>query len=227
MTEESPVNPLPPLVLLVFVGLVAIEIALNLAQAQVIGGPRGVGWRVALIDHTAFVPQVLKLIWQGRGTPDLWMRFISYPSVHYTFVSAAFAMAIWLAMGKFVGELFSTIGLIVIVATGVIGGALVYGMVGLWTGNAAPLIGSYPAVYALIGAYTYVMWLRLRHVQENELRAFSLIGMLLGIQLVFGALFGADPRWVADLAAFVFGGLASVLMAPGGWAGLLARLRRS
>jgi membrane associated rhomboid family serine protease len=69
------------------------------------------------------------------------------------------------------------------------------------------------------------MWLRLGQLGANQARAFTLIGVLMGLQLVFGLLFGAAPTWVADVAGFVAGFAASVPLSPGGWARLRARLR--
>ncbi|MCB2150782.1 MAG: rhomboid family intramembrane serine protease, partial [Rhodobacteraceae bacterium] len=60
----------------------------------------------------------------------------------------------------------------------------------------------------------------------NRYRAFTLIGFLLGIQLLFGVLFGGTPDWIADLAGFAFGFGASFVVGPGGPAHLLARIRQ-
>ena len=83
-----------------------------------------------------------------------------------------------------------------------------------------------PHHQGLIGGFTYLLWLRLGQLGAQQVRAFSLIGMLLGVQLVFGLIFGGSLDWVADLAGFVTGFLLSIVLVPGGWARLLARLRR-
>jgi membrane associated rhomboid family serine protease len=57
------------------------------------------------------------------------------------------------------------------------------------------------------------------------LRAFTLIAFLMGIQLVFGILFGGSPDWIADLAGFVFGFALSFAVSPGGFARLREKLR--
>lgn len=103
------------------------------------------------------------------------------------------------------------------------GGALVYALL---VGSSTPLIGAYPAVYGLIGGFTYLLWLRLGQLGEKQMRAFTLIGFLLVIQLIFGLLFGANAEWVADLAGFVIGFAMSTLLVPGGWAKLVDRLRQ-
>ena len=101
-------------------------------------------------------------------------------------------------------------------------GAVAFGAV---VRGAQPLFGAYPAVYGLIGAFTYLLWLRLGRAGENRLGAFRLIGLLLAIQLVFGALFGSSPQWVGDVGGFLAGGATAVLVAPGGLSALRARLR--
>ena len=57
------------------------------------------------------------------------------------------------------------------------------------------------------------------------MRAFGLIGMLMGIRLVFGLLFGTDDTWIADLGGFFAGFLLAVVMVPGGWRRFLHRVR--
>ena len=50
-----------------------------------------------------------------------------------------------------------------------------------------------------------MMWLTLGQLGENQIKAFTLIGMLLGITLVFSLLYGASPAWIAELTGFVTG----------------------
>ena len=68
--------------------------------------------------------------------------------------------------------------------------------------------------------------LRLGQLGENQIRAFSLIGFLLFVQLVFGLLFGSNAEWVADIAGFGIGFALSIILVPGGWAKLVNRLRQ-
>ena len=73
---------------------------------------------------------------------------------------------------------------------------------------------------------SFLMWQRLADTGQQQLRAFSLIAILMGIQLLFGVFFGPNTQWVADLAGFAFGFAASVLLVPGGLARVLYHLRR-
>ena len=78
----------------------------------------------------------------------------------------------------------------------------------------------------MIGAYTYLMWLALERLGDNQLKAFQLIGILLGLMLVYSMIFGSSPTWIAEVAGFVVGLAIAPLLAPGGWSAFLIRLRR-
>ena len=71
------------------------------------------------------------------------------------------------------------------------------------------------------------MWLRLGQMGERQVRAFTLIGFLLAIQLVFGLMYGAGSGWVADVSGFVVGFALSFVLVPGGFRKILERLRQS
>ena len=93
--------------------------------------------------------------------------------------------------------------------------------------RSAPLIGGYPAVYGLVGAFTFLIWTRLAAENANRMRAFTLIGMLLLFQLVFGLIFGgAGLGWIAEIAGFGFGFALSFVLVDGGMARALAQLRQ-
>ncbi len=70
------------------------------------------------------------------------------------------------------------------------------------------------------------MWLKLGQMGERQARAFSLIGVLLALQLVFGLLFGGNSQWLADVGGFIFGFVLSFFLSPGGWAKIRAKIRR-
>jgi membrane associated rhomboid family serine protease len=110
----------------------------------------------------------------------------------------------------------------VFVASAVIAG-IVYSLV---PGLRAALIGAFPPVYGLIGAFTFIRWARLGALNANRTQAFSLIGFLLGIQLVFGAIFGGDAAWIADITGFAVGFGLSFLVGPGGPARMIRAARQ-
>ena len=223
MQHEKPVNPLPPVVMALALIFVVVEGILSLGEAGLIGGPSAVGWRLGALQDYAFAPAVWDQVAErGNMSFDMLKRFVTYLFVHASFTQVVFALVILLALGKFVGDLWNPISLLIVFFGAAIFGAAIYGITA--RGN-VPLFGAYPALYGLIGAYTYLMWLHLKSVGENSWRAFTLISFLLGLQLVWGLLFDAAPHWVADVAGFVFGLAVSPLLGPGGWAAFVARMR--
>lgn len=214
------VNPLPPVVAALFLFVLGIEVMLQLGTRGIIGGPGAVGWRLDAMQSYGFSGDVFDwMVINHRWPLELVLRFVSYPFVHASFTHALFVGVFLLAMGKMVAEVFGSMAFLLIFVMSGIGGALAYA---LFLNDQAMLIGGFPPVYGLIGAFTYMLWMSLSRVGANQTRAFSLISVLMGIQLVFGLLFGGSADWVADLAGFATGFCLSTVLAPGGW----ARLRR-
>ena len=223
MQSENAVNPIPPVVIVLCLIAVGVELTFTAAEAGLLGGARGIGWRIAAIEDYAFSPAALDyILLRGDFGFDLLKRFLTYPFVHPNFTGALFGAALLLALGKFVGDVFGTWPTLAVFVVTAIGGALVFGL----AVDGVPLVGLFPPIYGLIGAYTYLIWLRLGQTGQNQLAAFRLIGFLLGLQLAFGLLFGSSPVWIAELAAFVIGFAISTVLAPGGWSALLQRIRQ-
>jgi membrane associated rhomboid family serine protease len=223
--NAPPLNPLPPVVWLLALPLIAMEIALSAAEAGLVGGAQGIGWRLQAVERFAAYPELLRHQWETGGYPrEELHRLLSYALVHATFTNALFAIVILLALGKAVGEIFRWWAVLAVVLGSAAAGALAYGFV--VPGMRAPLIGAYPAVYGLIGAFTYIIFTSLSRSGANKYRAFSLIGFLLLVQLIFGILFGTDWSWVADIAGFAAGFLLSFVVSPGGWRRLMEELRQ-
>lgn len=222
--NASPLNPLPPVVWLLALPLIAMEVVVRLGAAGLVGGPQAVGWRLDAVQRFAFAPDFLRAMWQAGQWPlDGVMRLFTYPLVHTGVTHALFVVVFTLALGKYVGEVFRWWALLIVVLGSAAFGAVVYTLV---PSIEAPLIGGWPPVYGLIGAFTYVLWMRISIHGGNQMRAFSMIGMLLAIQLLFGVLFGGGPEWVADVAGFAFGFLVSFLVSPGGISRLAAMMRQ-
>lgn len=218
----SPVNPIPKVIVILALAIALAEVILQLASAGFIGGPEGVGWRVSAMRNVGFFDGVFEFMRQ-TGTYDLNTlgRFIGYIFVHYSFTHAAFAVVMILAIGKFVAESFRTVSVIILVVACAVSGALVYG---LYVDSNQPLIGAYPVVYGLLGAYTWILWLTAGATGQNRLTAFKLIGFLLLLQLTFRMIIpllydhdvdlGSD--WIADLTGFIVGFSLSFVLAPDG-----------
>ena len=189
-----------------------------------IGGPTAVGWRLDAIQTYAFSAEIFDWMMQnGRWPFEHVIRFVTYPFVSGSFTQALFVCVFVLAMGKMVGEVFGGLPMLIIFVLSGVGGALAYA---LFLDPRYPLIGGFPPVYGLIGAFTWLLWRKLSLVGENQARAFQLIAVLMGIQLLFGLLFGGTSDWVADLGGFATGFCLSFFLAPGGWARIVGRIRR-
>lgn len=221
---QSPFNPLPPVVVALALLIIGIEAVLSLGARGILGGPGAIGWRLDAIQSYAFSGKIFDWMWDSGQYPlEHVMRFVTYSFVHANFTHALFVCVMLLALGKMVGEVFSAVAtLAVFVISGIIG-ALAYAVL---LNDDIPLIGGFPGVYGLIGAFTFLLWLRLGQMGAQQVRAFSLIGVLMGLQLIFGLLFGVQNDWVADVVGFVAGFALSFVLIPGGWQALVAKMRR-
>lgn len=222
--NESPINSIPPVVLVLAAVIFGIELLFQLGARGIIGGPEAVGWRLATWQSYAFSGDIFNWMLANNQWPaDQVLRIVTYPFVHANFTHALFVLVFLVALGKMVGEIFSAWAVLAIFFGSAAVGALVYALV---LETSQPLIGGFPAVYGLIGAFTFLLWVRLALTGGPQARAFTLIGFLMGIQLMFGLMFGGGKDWVADLAGFVAGFGLSFVVSPGGWARVVDRLRQ-
>ncbi len=221
--NQSPFNSLPPAVAALAIVIFAIECVLSLAS-QGIFGVQGIGWRVGLLNSYAVSGQLGAWMFENGTFPtNVVIRFFTYPFLHSDFTQGLFGAAMVLALGKFVGE---AIGMVPVLVTSVM--ASVFGGLAfvVFAGGAGWLYGAYPAVYGLIGGYTYLMWVSAAMRGEQQLMAFRLIGFLMAFQLLFGLLFGGDRTWIADLTGFIVGFALTPLLVPGGFRMLVEKIRR-
>jgi rhomboid protease GluP len=210
--NTSPVNPVPPIIVILALAVVVPELVLQAAEHGWIGGPEAIGWRNTLIQTFGFFDQLFEHARQARevSANDL-MRLVTYPFVHGSLMHAFFGAVMILALGKRVGEEFSTISVILILLASTVVAPLVYGF---FDSPKYPLIGAFPAVYGLLGAYTWILWLELDGKGRARWAAFRLIGFLMVLQLIFLLLVGGNNDWIANLAGFVMGFGLSFLLAP-------------
>ncbi len=222
--EESPVNPLPPVVMVLVLVMALVEAAFMLGAKGLVGGPEAIGWRLAAIQNYGFSNQAFTwMLETGVPRVDFLVRFLTYPFIHGGFTHMIFAAVMTLAMGKFVGDRMGQLAVVVLFFGSCIFGAAIYGII---QPEGPGLIGAFPGVYGLIGGFTCLLWLRLGQIGAQQMQAFTLIGLLLGIQLVFGLLFGAGTDWIADIAGFVVGFFLSFLLLPGALSRLLDKTRQ-
>lgn len=220
---QPPVNPLPPVVWALFAAIAGVEALFSLGEAGIVGGPGAVGWRLMALRDFGFSGVAFDwMVGNGLAPLEHTVRFVTYAFVHQSFTGALFAGVLLLALGKLVGEVMGQLAVVIVFFFSAIFGALAFGLLtdGVW------LIGAFPAVYGLIGAYTFLMWQKLAGTGAQSLQAFSLIGFLMGIQLLWAVFFDVGYDWVADLAGFVFGFAVSLVVVPGGMARLRAMVQR-
>ncbi|WP_417249582.1 rhomboid family intramembrane serine protease [Celeribacter sp.] len=221
---EMPFNALPPAVVALAVVIGGIELLFQIGSYGIIGGPNAVGWRITAMEQFAFFDAVFEAMRSEGSWPlEHVIRFVTYAGVHYSITHAAMVVVFILALGKMVGETFGNIAVLIVFFTSIIAGSLAYG---LFLDTNVQLVGAYAGAYGLIGSYTLMLWIGLGAMQQNQFRAFSLIGFLLAIQLVFGLFFGRSPDWVADLAGFVTGFSVSILLIPGAPRRIFERIRQ-
>ncbi len=226
-----PVNPLPPIVWLLALPLIAMEVVLSAGAGGVVGGADAIGWRAQAMQTFAFAPDYLRQMIALNQYPmdGLW-RLVTYPIVHVDVTHALFVVVILLALGKFVGEVYRWWAVLVTYLAATVAGALAYAAVPL---THAALVGGYPGDYGLIGAYSFLLWVQLTGTGGGQLRAFRLIGFLLCFQVAFAlfgiAVYGVDRgtswEFVADLSGFATGFVLAFVVSPGGSARVLAKLR--
>ena len=135
----------------------------------------------------------------------------------------AFAVVLLLALGKMVAEVYSALVFIAVFWVAAIAGGLGFVLV---LDSEFPLVGGYTGVYGLIGAFTFLMWMRADKEGLGRSSAFVLIGALLAVQLLFALFNGEFGTVVADFTGFLTGLLLSFVVSPGGWGRLLGRLRQ-
>ncbi len=227
--SPMPLNAISPVVLVLALVMAAVEIVLSLGAAGLAGGPGAIGWRMQAIQDWGFSP----LIWEqivmfGNHSAQMLRRFVTYGFVHGSFTHALFGIAMLLALGKFVGDVFPGWAVLVVFVGGLLAGAVTFALV---MPTQRFLFGAYPGVYALIGAFTWILYARLGAQGMNRGPAFRLIGFLLVLQLVFAAMgplmggAGVDLAFTAELVSFAVGFALSVVVSPGGFRALQARLR--
>lgn len=219
----SPFNALPPVVVALAVVIFGLEVMFQAATAGFLGGQGGVGWRLNAIRDYGIFDEIARFMWVN----DIWpgaelLRLVTYPLIHTGFAHAAFVVVFILAIGKMVAEVFSPLAFVALFLGSAVAGAV--GFVALMN-SPYPLVGGYPGVYGLIGAFTFILWTRESLRGGQRYRAFGLIGALLAIQLLFGVIQGEFGNVVADLSGFVAGFTLSFVVAPGGWRRVLDKLR--
>jgi membrane associated rhomboid family serine protease len=221
---QPPVNPLPPMVTVIFLLIAGVEAVLSLAGAGIIGGPAGVGWRVALMRDYGFSGQVADwMVQNGQWPLREVIRTVTYSFIHLDFTHGLFAMVLLLALGKLVAEAMGQLVFVAVFFVSAAAGAWLYVLL---LNDPVLLVGAYPGTYGLIGGYSFVMWRSLAGTGTQQYRAFTLIAFLMGIQLFWGIFFEVGTQWLAELFGFFIGFALCFVLAPGEWRRIRDRVRQ-
>lgn len=231
MDQNAPINPLPTIAWVLALPMIALEIVLSAGANGLAGGPAAIGWRAEAIQMLAFSPDYLRqmlILWQFPAD-GLWRPF-THVFVNGDMTGTLFSVVILLALAKFTGEVFRWWAVALVFFASALVGALAYAAIPY---THAALIGGWPANYGLIGAFTWVQWMRKR-ITGAQTNAFRLIGFLLGIRIAFGVVAliagGLDQSegwmWVSEAAGFATGFVLSFLVIPGGWQMVVNRIRQ-
>ena len=229
---EAPINRLPAITWALALPMIAMEVVVNAAANGLVGGPAGIGWRSQAIQDFGFYPDYMRQrLIDHQFTLESLYRPLTYPFVHQDLTTALFVIVMVLALGKFVGEIFRWWAVLAVFLGSSLVAALAYSAVLITDGR---LTGGYPPVYGLIGAFTYVNWMQAAGAGAARLRAFKLIGFLMGFRILFGIFalvaYGYDQSvgwdWTAELAGFAAGFLLSFAVSPGGWSRVVAAIRQ-
>ena len=227
--NAPPLNPVPWVVWLLALPMIAMEVVVQAGASGLAGGPAGIGWRVQAVQTLGFSPDYLRQMLALNQYPlDGVYRLFSYAFVHLDLTHTLFVVVIMLALGKFVAEVYAWWAVLVTYFAATAVGAMAYTAVPL---THAGLLGGYPGTYGLIGAYTFLLWMR--QTGQASLRPFQLIGFFMVFQVgiaVFGIVMygpeqGTTWEFVADLAGFATGFVLAFVVSPGGWGRVLAKLR--
>jgi len=212
-TENSLlINPLPPIILIITLLIVLVEIIFQIAEVRILSDFSNGITRNNIVFRYAFFGSLqdwmisnLSLEW------SLVLRYFTFPFIHFNFLQAIIAMVMFLALGKMVYEVYSGFSFLILIIVSSFTGAFFYGLL---LNDEFPLVGAFPAIYGLIGAYTYLLWISMKFLGARSANAFILIAVLLGIQIIFKVVFNGSNDWVADLFGFLTGFIFASLIRP-------------
>ena len=228
MQNPAPVNPLPPAVVaLVLVIIGSRDGDLYPGMRAALSAARG--HRLA-VGCDAVLRVLGRYLGLDVGERSQWpaehlIRFVSYIFVHVAFTQALFVCVFVLAMGKMVGEVMGDLAMVLIfVLSGHRSGALGYGL--LVNGACAADRRVSGGVRSDRRVYFSAVAVAVALVGAQQSRAFTLIAFLMGIQLLFGLLFGGYQGLGCRSVRLCHRvRLCRSFLAPGGWTSIRNRIR--
>lgn len=200
--DAPPVNPLPPVVILLAVLLAVPEIIFQLGEASIIGGPEGAKWRQLIAKEYGFSNRAVHLMWETGQYPfSTLKRFVSYLFFDVNLVATLFSVVFVLALGKFVGERVSSLAVLLIFFGSGIGGATLQT---LFNGPDQAMLGASTASFGMIGALSWILFSQQRIEGRSGFKAFRLILQLTVFLVIMAYIFGGRG-WVDCVSGFIIG----------------------
>ena len=156
--NRSPiVNPIPTSILLIFFGIILVEAFLVFGFGGPLGKTDTTIERLTLVQNYGVPPNLATWMFEtGNFSIDYVSRFIVYPFINLSGLSVVFAAVLLLALGKMVGEVFTSFSVILIWLLSTFFAAFFYSISAT---DEQILVGSFPGVYGFVGAYTFVSWI--------------------------------------------------------------------
>lgn len=215
MSDESrplPVlNPLPWAVWLLTAAIAGVELVLWAGAHGLVNWAGSAGWRAQALVAFGISPELQSWMWEtGRYPAEGLWRYLVYGFIHLGPMQAALVVVITAALGKACAERMGSLRVIVLLLVAQIAGAVAFGV---FAAPGAWLIGGYPMIFALAGAYAALIRTR---------PALFLVAVLVIARLALTVMAGGGMDWLADLTALGVGAaLSRALDGP-----ILARLRK-
>ncbi len=214
----SPINRIPPVILIIFLVSVGFEVAFQLTERDMIGHPEWLGLRNSTIQQFGFINSVFDYMLTVRDIGvDTLPRFLTYPFLHYSLQHSIFGVLMFLAVGKGVADHFHPMAVLALFMGVSIAGALAVGVLG---SHNHYLIGLFTPIYGFLGAIVWMLIYKPHLARRGSRTAFQIVGFLIVMQVVFHFAIRHDDEWLNRFAALGTGFLLSFVLAPDGRARL-------
>lgn len=222
MTDDSAaapiLNPLPWAVWLLVLAITGVELVLWAGAQGLVNWAGSAGWRAQAVAAFGVTPDLQGWMVATRQTPpDYLARYLGFGFVHLGPLQAGLVVVITAALGKYCAERLGSMRVLGVILLAQAAGAIAFGVIaplGAW------LIGGYPLIFALAGAYGALVWAG-AETPRTQITAAGLVGVLLVGRLALAAFVGGGMDWVADIVACALGAVLALGLRPG----LRARLR--
>ncbi|MGB1511233.1 MAG: rhomboid family intramembrane serine protease, partial [Paracoccaceae bacterium] len=128
--KAAALNPMPPVVMALFLMIAGVEALFALASIGVLGEGFDASWRFLAIERYGMNTNLVSWMrdTQDYGAEHL-VRFVTFSFLHASFMQAAIACALFLAMGKMVGSVFSAVSVLLVFGLSAAIGAVAFCLV--------------------------------------------------------------------------------------------------